>query len=1071
MRKGHLLRFFSFVLFFISFCFFTTPTYASTDTPFSNFALTAGKSTSLGIPEGQDDLFYHNNIMFYAWCPNGSDGGSTACESVTGSQVTWIGDSYSSFFWGGGQYTYDYIEEKLPGVDFGPTKGDSTSYVQGSKFANSGDASNPSGISILEKIVNENKLRDYLVFALGTNGGGLKSSEVNKVLELAKNKHVIFVTARTRDRGENVYNNDAVRKAAEENENVTVVDWVQKVGNEVSKYYGSDEIHPTSDGLKAWVNLIIESLPSSCGINIVSGGKTPEEKTWIGFRRLGYTPIQTAGIMGNSVHEGFFNPASWEGGHEYDWGKTIAEVARLNEQRYNSGNSSQQTGMGILGFTFYTHLDNLVSIMEAKAPDYLDIIQNPSRYSTQEDGHTPYTTGDIALKKLREDFGEQKGEEIFDILLSIQIIYIDYSVKDTSNISDIDYSHPEYHQSYIAYTEENFGDNESGAELAAKWWEREYEKHAAGTEPARYDDAKKYYNKYKDFEVSPLSSGINSSSSNSSSSSSSNSTTNSDGTANYDSIMHAKNADKSFFNGQPPELSAAWDDNDTDSMKRLLENYGDLAYQLGRVVNIPYVAVLTQMRYEDSQSVCGKNNFWGNGCDSKHATTGGATIQGENLGEGFSQYAQTLTNGLYDSALGLQDPKQYLETIGPMWVQGSASGAGYGSIEAMKSSIDKLQAYIDSPEGQAIVKTFGNYHENSSSGADECGNGEEGTTNCTSSGIKIAEKAVELAWPNEQGQCETSTGTKIQYVGSANSDCDTTPKPAYKEAFQKYGMSGDMKDCGHFAATVIMASEVDPDFPKSGTSNMISYMEGNGNSKWERIQEAESDETKLKPGDLLINSTHVEIYVGDYGGDWGVIADASQGERVGEIGYYGKTVNGISNYKVFRAQGGDDCDLSGGLSKERAQKLADNYNNDTDGWMSRIATGQAADTPGYPQANCTRFSAFFMEMFTNVGTQLVWANGGGMVAKAIERGFSPTTDPQPYSIFSTGSASWGHTGVIVGKNDDGTFITVEAAYNGWPDTGEPGLARVFPHKDLSGATFASLGNQVDTSKLMEFINK
>lgn len=192
------------------------------------------------------------------------------------------------------------------------------------------------------------------------------------------------------------------------------------------------------------------------------------------------------------------------------------------------------------------------------------------------------------------------------------------------------------------------------------------------------------------------------------------------GTGNFAKILSAKNADKSFFNGSGDVPSAQWSDTDTESMKQLLETYGDLAYQTGEAVGAPWVAILVQMRYEDPLSACGRNNFWGNGCPSGTGV-GGASKQGNNLGEGFSMYADTLTNGYHDQALGVADPKTYLEKIGPTWVQGNPNGPGYGSIEAMKKSVDALEAYINSSEGQAIVKQFGNYHGSLNSICD-CGN-------------------------------------------------------------------------------------------------------------------------------------------------------------------------------------------------------------------------------------------------------------------------------------------------------------------------------------------------------------
>lgn len=182
-------------------------------------------------------------------------------------------------------------------------------------------------------------------------------------------------------------------------------------------------------------------------------------------------------------------------------------------------------------------------------------------------------------------------------------------------------------------------------------------------------------------------------------------------------VLSAKNANQDVFNvDSSSEWYAGWSDSNTESMARVLNHYGDLAYQLGDVAGIPWVAVIVQMRYEDPFSRCGHNNFWGNGCTGDHTGTGEATAQGANLGEGFLKYRNTLHNSMFTPYneqvhfLGESDPKAYLEKIGPMWVQGDPNGAGYGSIDGMKKSVDALMTFIESSEGQAIVKTFGNYH-------------------------------------------------------------------------------------------------------------------------------------------------------------------------------------------------------------------------------------------------------------------------------------------------------------------------------------------------------------------------
>lgn len=190
------------------------------------------------------------------------------------------------------------------------------------------------------------------------------------------------------------------------------------------------------------------------------------------------------------------------------------------------------------------------------------------------------------------------------------------------------------------------------------------------------------------------SSGGSSGSNNSGGSNSSSNTATGDASA----VLRAKNADKqdTDFTGV-----AAWDDLVPSSIKKLLETYGDLAYQTGRAYGAPWQAILVQMRYEEPNSACNgahvPNNFWGNGC-----YPGGTPLVGANLGEGFQNYGKTLTNGNHDQAIGIADPKEYLDTLAITWI---GTGNKYGA----DASVDALQKYIDSEEGQEIVKTFTNY--------------------------------------------------------------------------------------------------------------------------------------------------------------------------------------------------------------------------------------------------------------------------------------------------------------------------------------------------------------------------
>ena len=182
-------------------------------------------------------------------------------------------------------------------------------------------------------------------------------------------------------------------------------------------------------------------------------------------------------------------------------------------------------------------------------------------------------------------------------------------------------------------------------------------------------------------------------------------------TGDWDAIRHAKNADKQSTDFEP----AKWSDDDTAAIKRVLEDFGDLAYQTGRAVGVPYVAILVQMRYEDPECGCGKNNYWGNGCPPD-TEEGGASIQASNLGEGFVQYGETFMSYYYDSVRGITDPKEYIQRVGPIWVGGN----GYSEEAYMMNSIDAMEAFIATSEGQAIVQSFGSYV--SASAASDCNN-------------------------------------------------------------------------------------------------------------------------------------------------------------------------------------------------------------------------------------------------------------------------------------------------------------------------------------------------------------
>ena len=317
--------------------------------------------------------------------------------------------------------------------------------------------------------------------------------------------------------------------------------------------------------------------------------------------------------------------------------------------------------------------------------------------------------------------------------------------------------------------------------------------------------------------------------------------------SNENSISGARNAEKQYN-----EVGRMWfGDGDRESMKTLLENYGDLAYRTGQAYGVPWVVILVQGRYEDPESVCGKNNFWGIGCSDDN-TGPGEAYNYANLGEGFNGYGETVHNGYYEEALKYpDDPIKYIEALELTWI-------GTGNRYSMQASVESLQEYINSAEGQAVVAQFG---------AANCGDSVSTCSNYVgkdASGLQALVK--EWAYP--------SFGRP------------SDPKPAYAEAMKKskYTGSCEGEDCGAFVYNLIYQSGWDTDYVAGNTAAQVSYLRSS--EKWEDVTSSIKGNSDAKPGDVIIcrndagivcvgSGHHVLIYVGDVGFD-SPMASASQ---------------------------------------------------------------------------------------------------------------------------------------------------------------------------------------------------
>lgn len=137
--------------------------------------------------------------------------------------------------------------------------------------------------------------------------------------------------------------------------------------------------------------------------------------------------------------------------------------------------------------------------------------------------------------------------------------------------------------------------------------------------------------------------------------------------------------------------------------------------------------------------------------------------------------------------------------------------------------------------------------------------------NSNSSGIvsgDIVKTALHFAWANTD---------KSHQVHKSDSDGGKSEsKPTYQEGQPQYNGSkglNEFTDCGVFVATVMVASNADPNYPRRGSDAQMAYVQRN-QAKYE-IKVNPQSTADLQPGDILIKSGHTYIYTGPYKGDDG----------------------------------------------------------------------------------------------------------------------------------------------------------------------------------------------------------
>ena len=179
---------------------------------------------------------------------------SSASSSNSGSNVTIIGDSLIANSQG-------KIAERMPQAQIDAQSGRS--------FAD--------GISILQNIANGGQLRDYTVFAIGTDST-VTSAQAQQVVDIVgSSRKIIFVTNYSTSNSYTA-NNNVFTRMMNDNSNVRIADWKSSATSN-SALVSSDGVTPTEEGQSMIATLIANNISVSgpafgtCGdISAVEGG-------------------------------------------------------------------------------------------------------------------------------------------------------------------------------------------------------------------------------------------------------------------------------------------------------------------------------------------------------------------------------------------------------------------------------------------------------------------------------------------------------------------------------------------------------------------------------------------------------------------------------------------------------------------------------------------------------------------------------------------------------------------------------------------------------------------------------
>lgn len=271
-------------------------------------------SSSYALNEEQKKLI-ENGIYYYD--PNSASNDCTvASVTASNNKVYVVGDSYSE-----GLKTY--ITPKLTELGY-----EVVGYNGHAGRSISGGGNTPgqqSGLEAIKQDAEIIKSAGNILIILGTNPSNydndipLFMKEINSYNGNAR-KFWVNVNNSKVSADSISSSNKAIDKHSSEFD-YSVIDWFSATSSNRAKFIGGDSLHPSAEGYKTMTDLVATSFGQatsggSLSVGNIQTAKTPEENAkqiWSYFIGKGFTPNQTAGIMGNLQAESAFMPDRIEG--------------------------------------------------------------------------------------------------------------------------------------------------------------------------------------------------------------------------------------------------------------------------------------------------------------------------------------------------------------------------------------------------------------------------------------------------------------------------------------------------------------------------------------------------------------------------------------------------------------------------------------------------------------------------------------------------------------------------------------------------------------------------------------